>query len=216
MDGETLRSRVAQLVQRTRKAVRLYSSAERLTGGERGGAEQAQLTALQLEQWQQVNTELQRQLAAAVDHPNQKLLANEVVAVRDRFYHEWRNTEAEVHLKQGELLSAGEKGDFVRCAVLGRALVVLKAREQAAQAAHHELQELIDKARLDPRSAGSSMPQQMPLVDADPAIVLNQITQSQIENTTMSGAAPFLGSRAEEPGKQPVMAKVIPLRRQGR
>lgn len=198
MDGDTLRSRVAQLVQRTRRAVRLYSSAERLAGGE-----QAQLTGLQLEQWQQVNTELQRQLAAVMDHPNQKLLAGEVVAVRDRFYHEWRNTEAEVHLKQGELLAAAEKADFIRCAILGRSLVVLKAREQAAQAAHHELQELVERSRIDSRPQESAVAAPSP---RERAVV------------PPTSVAPFVEAQdadTERDRPQPTRAKVIPLRRQG-
>ncbi|NDC36648.1 MAG: hypothetical protein EBZ48_01200 [Proteobacteria bacterium] len=207
MDGDTLRSRVAQLVQRTRKAVRLYSSAERLTGGERSGGEQAQFTALQLEQWQQINTELQRQLAAAIDHPNQKMLAGEVVIVRDRFYHEWRNVEAEVHVKQAELLSAAEKSDFVRCAVLGKALVVLKAREQAAQAAHHELQELVDKTRVEGRGAGPALSE--------------RVEPQSFQASGFHGEGSQVAKPASEAPKEnkeftsPVLGKVIPLRRQG-
>ncbi len=213
MDGETLRSRVVQLVQRTRKAVRLYSSAERLTGGERLSAEQAEFTALQLEQWQQINTELQRQLYAAVDHPNQRLLAGEVLSIRDRFYHEWRNAESELHIKQTELLSAAEKGDFVRAAVLGRALVVVKAREQAAQAAHHELQDLVDRSRIDtkitdrtasvsPAAAKENLP--VAPNNSAPTIILDKIESD-------------LGGKSQKATQTatPQMGKIIPLRRQG-
>ena len=211
MDGETLRSRVAQLVQKTRKAVRLYSSAERLAGGE-----QAQFTSLQLDQWQQINSELQRQLAAAVDRPHQRFLASEVVTVRDRFYHEWRNAESEVHLKQRELLSAAEKGDFVRCAVLGRALVVVKAREQAAQAALHELQDLIDKARIDPRvgvTSGPLEPEQRELIS--PSVVSGTVVGAGVESM-VSPAEPAASSlKSPAPQQSPTIGKVIPLRRQG-
>jgi len=211
MDGETLRSRVAQLVQKTRKAVRLYSSAERLAGGE-----QAQFTSLQLDQWQQINSELQRQLAAAVDRPHQRFLASEVVTVRDRFYHEWRNAESEVHMKQRELLSAAEKGDFVRCAVLGRALVVVKAREQAAQAALHELQDLIDKARIDPRTnagSGASEPQQRELIS--PSGGAEKLVGGVVESEAVSAEPPVTSARSQIPQQSPILGKVIPLRRQG-
>lgn len=213
MDGETLRSRVVQLVQRTRKAVRLYSSAERLTGGERVTAEQAEFTALQLEQWQQINTELQRQLYAAVDHPNQRLLAGEVLSIRDRFYHEWRNAESELHIKQTELLSAAEKGDFVRAAVLGRGLVVIKAREQAAQAAHHELQDLVDRSRIDTKiTERAASLTTGPLKESSPAdynnsasnVILDKIESDMNSKTPKTAQSP-----------NPQMGKIIPLRRQG-
>jgi hypothetical protein len=162
-------------------------------------------------------------LAAVMDHPNQKLLAGEVVTVRDRFYHEWRNSEAEVHLKQGELLSAAEKADFIRCAILGRALVVLRAREQAAQAAHHELQELVEKSRIDPRQYNSPT-QDSPTHDSRTQ-ESGLAAQSQRERAVVppTSAVPIVESQGGESQSagalsgrpQPARAKVIPLRRQG-
>lgn len=142
MEGETFRSRVARLIQRSRKALRLYSSIGRAPADQ--GRE---LSELQLGQWKEVNAELARDLTTALERPNQRGLASEVAELRDRFYGEWRMAEAELHEQQRGLIAAAEHGDFIRATHLSQRLVVLKARVQATQAAHHELSELSDKSR---------------------------------------------------------------------
>lgn len=143
MENETLRSRVALLVQKSRKALRLYSSMGRFGGGE--GSEFAEL---QVAPWREVNAELLRELSAAFDNPNTRALTGAILALRDRFYGDWRRIEAELRLKQQELVSAAEHGDFIKAAHLSRDLIVCKAREQAAQAAHHELQDVVKRSKL--------------------------------------------------------------------
>ena len=143
MENETLRSRVALLVQKSRKALRLYSSMGRLNGGDSN-----EYAELQVAPWREVNADLLRELSAAFDNPNSRALTGAILALRDRFYGDWRRVESELRLKQQELVSAAEQGDFIKAAHLSRDLVVCKAREQAAQAAHHELQDVVKRSRL--------------------------------------------------------------------
>jgi hypothetical protein len=49
---------------------------------------------------------------------------------------------------QRELILSAEKGDFIRASTLSTTLVSLKARVQAGQAAHHELDTLIKKSKV--------------------------------------------------------------------
>lgn len=143
MESETLRSRIAALVQKSRKALRLYSSMGRLSGGET-----TEFGELQVAQWREITSDLLRDLTAALDHPNARTLAGAVLSLRDKFYADWRRIEADLKVKQQELIAVAEHGDFIKAAHVSRALVVLKAREQAAQAAHHELQDVVKKSRL--------------------------------------------------------------------
>jgi hypothetical protein len=143
MENPTFRSRLAELMQKSRKALRLYTSMGRLQT-----SPTAEFNEMQAEQWKEVNADLLRQISHALETPNSRLLANDIFALRDRFHSTWRNSEAEVHLKQKELLSCAEHGDFIKVAVLARELVLLKAREQASQAAHHELHEVLSRSRV--------------------------------------------------------------------
>ena len=142
MDGETFRSRLLTLLQRSRQAHRLYSSMERM---QRGDA--AEFTEMQASAWRSINAELIKQLTAYLDAPHSRQLSNQVVLLRDRFLSEFRANEADVHQRQRELIGASEKGDFVRAAVLSRSLVGLKARAQAVNAAFSELDELLGAQR---------------------------------------------------------------------
>lgn len=148
MEQHTFRSRLAHLMQKCRKALRLYSSVKQLDNGEA-----SDLSELQVLEWRQVNAELLRQLSVALSNPNIKTLTNDVFLLRDRFQAEWRMAETEQHGKQAQLLAVAEKGDFIRAAVLCRELVTVKARTQAAQAAYHELQELLLQAKVAPPPA---------------------------------------------------------------
>lgn len=143
MEHETFRTRVAALIQKSRKAIRLYSSV-----GRGGNAKQSEFTEAQVQEWKDVNVELLHSLGAAIESPGNRQLAANVFALRDRFYNEWRMAEAELHSKHKELLYVVENADFAKAAGLSRRLVVLKARVQATQAAHHELQDLIDQSRV--------------------------------------------------------------------
>lgn len=143
MENLTFRSRLGHLLQKSRKALRLYSSL-----GKKRGDKASELNEAQIAEWRSVNSELHRALAAALDQPHHKHLVSEVFGLKERFFGEWKTSEADLHQKQRELMESSEAGDFIRAAVLSSELVTLKARSQAAQAAHHELGEVVDKSRV--------------------------------------------------------------------
>lgn len=155
MESQTFRSRLAELMQKSRKALRLYSS---MVGN------QSQLNELQITQWREINQDLLKHLAAALEISNPKQVVVEVFALRDRFYSLWRTSESSVHVKQQELIRAAEHGDFVKAGLLAQELVTLRAKEQASQAAHHELQEILGRSRMEPPtielSADCALPDQ--------------------------------------------------------
>ncbi|MBX7145618.1 MAG: hypothetical protein K1X79_14295 [Oligoflexia bacterium] len=129
-------------MQKSRKALRLYTSVERI------GVANAEFRELQAQEWKEVNADLLRQISHALETGSSKALVSDIFTLRDRFYSNWRGAEKEVHQKQRDLIMAAENGDFVKAAILGRELVLLKAREQASQAAHHELHEVLARSKV--------------------------------------------------------------------
>jgi len=143
MDSETFRTRLAKLIQKSRKALRLYTSMGRISSGRN-----AEYTEMQVQEWKEINAELLKQLTSAMENLNHKRLVADVFVLRDRFYTEWRSTESGLHSSHKELIFAAENGDFIKASNLSRSLVALKARGQASQAAHHELQDVINRSNV--------------------------------------------------------------------
>ncbi len=144
MENETFRTRLFNLLQKSRKAVRLYTS---MAGG-LNGETPSPLQEEQAAEWKEINSDLLKQLSLALDMPNARQLAASACLLRDHFYSIWRLSESELQIRHGELISAAENSDYMRAASLSRELVVLKARGQAAQAAHHEIDSVISKSKV--------------------------------------------------------------------
>lgn len=147
MENETLRGRLGRLLHKSRRALRLYTSGHRIPGHRLPGTE-SELTEVQVEEWRRVNAELYKELAQVVEQTNVRQLAQDAFRLRDRLQEEFRNTETELHQKQKAALSLVESGDFIRASSVCRELSMLKARVQATQAAHHELQAVLRRTRL--------------------------------------------------------------------
>lgn len=187
MNEETFRSRLLKLVQKSRKALRLYSAMDRRKG---------ELADAQVQQWRDVNADLLRSLSAVVEAPGNKGLAASVYAIRDRYYHEWRMSESELHRKHKDLVTSAEAGDFLKVANLGAELTRHKARVQALQAVHHELQEVISRSHV-----------------SQPHIELATI---ELEDATDAGADIAASQEMASPSPIQRQAKIIPLRQRAR
>jgi len=138
MESETLRSRLLKLLQKSRQAYRLYTSMGRMPRGVEG----AEHTEMQAAEWRSINAELIKGLSEVLAKATPRELVAGILSLRESFQISFRNAEAELNTKQRELIAAAEKGDFVKAAVVGRVLISSKARVQALQAAHHELENL--------------------------------------------------------------------------
>lgn len=147
MESETFRSRLIQLLQKSRRALRLYTSAgqQQSIGDERL---QSELSSAQVEEWRQANSDLLRKLSEAAEAPHVRNSVCSVLALRNEFQEQWRAAESELAQDQQELELCAKQGDFIRAAVLSAKLVRLKARVQASQAAHHELTNLLRKTKI--------------------------------------------------------------------
>lgn len=198
----TFRSRLLKLLQKTRKAVRLYSSIEsnsidvalRERGFDDAGVE---YRPLQVEEWRKATQNLLRDLSTALEQPNSRRLTVDIFALRDRFHADWRLAESEMHSLHRDIQLAVETADYIKVAQLGKVLVRLKSRVQASQAAHHEIQDVIDKSKV-------SEPQAITLESS--SIVSEAVSNggdiSSRDSDDMYGAS-----------SSNTIAKVIPLRR---
>ncbi|MDC0357356.1 hypothetical protein OAO01_00940 [Oligoflexia bacterium] len=151
MENQTFRSRLASLIQKCRKAIRLYTSMGRMHT-----SDSPDYSERQIEIWREVNIELLRELSEVYNVTDARVIVSEVYALRDLFYSRWRKAERELHVKQGELVVCAEKEDFIKSAILSKKLVIIKAQSQASQAAYQELQSLAGKSKASPQTITSN------------------------------------------------------------
>jgi hypothetical protein len=147
MESESFRSRVVALIQKSRRALRLYTNSAGQAMARVEGAS-PELSAAQVSEWREVNSLLLRKLTSAVESPSTKKVVHDIFAIRNDFQAMWRASESELVTQQRELVAAAERGDFIKASGLSVSLVSLKARVQAGQAAHHELDLLIKRSRV--------------------------------------------------------------------
>jgi hypothetical protein len=147
MESESFRSRLLALIQKSRRALRLYNN----TGGQsivRMEGTSAELSAAQVSEWRDINSLLLRKLTDTADSASTKKLVYDIFALRSEFQSLWRGSESELVQQQRDLIASAERGDFIKASGLATSLVSLKARVQAGQAAHHELDLLIKRSRV--------------------------------------------------------------------
>jgi hypothetical protein len=200
MESESFRSRLLALIQKSRRALRLYNN----TGGQsivRMEGTSSELSAAQVAEWREINSLLLRKLTETADSPSTKKLVYDIFALRSEFQSLWRTSEGELVKQQRDLIACSERGDFIKASGLAISLVSLKARVQAGQAAHHELDLLIRRSRVVRPAAELS---------EDGATVLSTIALLDEQSVQESASAP-------QPYTQPKIAvgagKVIPLKR---
>lgn len=203
MESESFRTRVVNLIQKSRRALRLYSNTVGGQGLVRVDSGSPELSAAQVAEWRDINGILLKKLSEAADSPSTKKLVYDVFALRNEFQTLWRTSEGELVRNQRELVSAAERGDFIKASGLAALLVTLKARVQAGQAAHHELDLLIKRSRVVRPAAE---------LNEDGATVLSTIELLDEQSVNTDSAA-YYQSQAPLQKVAVGAAKVIPLKR---
>lgn len=135
MDKETLLLKIAKLIQRSRKAVRIYSSM--IKGG---NVVQEKYAEVQASQWRDVNNTLLKKLSLIYEQKKTSTLARDFHFLCEGFVDEWRTYQTNLHKLQKELIALSEVGDFVKAGSLVNQLISMKAKIQALEAVCHELQ----------------------------------------------------------------------------
>jgi hypothetical protein len=202
MESESFRSRLLALIQKSRRALRLYNNSGSQSIVRMEGTS-AELSNAQVAEWREVNSLLLRKLTESADSPSTKKLVYDVFALRSEFQALWRTSESELVQMQRELIASAERGDFIKASGLAVNLVSLKARVQAGQAAHHELDLLIKRSRVVRPAAelseeGATVLSTIELLDE------HSVQESHAALSTASFARPKVAAGA---------GKVIPLKR---
>lgn len=198
MQKDTLKIKVASLLRKSRQAVRLYSSLSRFERDDKNDS--AEFQDMQTQTWLQVNTELQNQLSRLVSIDSNKRLVNDLFALRDHFYEEWRGSEAKINVMQKESIQALERGDYIRVAVLARSLIKFRATKEASEAVSHELSRILKSCKRD-----------LSAIDLTKEFSVGNIADSSSENRAQSVSVNQDQARiASEPEIR--LAKVIPFR----
>ena len=140
MEDQTFKSRLVELLSKSRKAVRLYDGVSK---SKRGSA----IAELQATEWLNVNTDLVTALSAILDDLSQKSLSAETSNILEQFTSRTLSTIESMHSKKRKLLSLAEEMDFSQASILSRELVGIKARVQALQAVNNELRSVLKKVK---------------------------------------------------------------------
>lgn len=174
----------------------------------------------QIEEWRSITGNILRQLSSVIERPNAKSLVQDVAIICENFHQTWRSSESELHKAQRDLISASERGDFVRAVTLAEQALVLKARVQATHAAYHELSDLLRYTKVTAH----------PIELTDAHVLPREINifsraraeKEELEQRRRAQAIDGLDSAIElvdremelrEATRGTVQAKVIPLRR---
>lgn len=118
----------------------MYTSMGRMHGNDHGAHSEQQIAI-----WREVNVALLDTLLEVLEKDNREAIVTDIYRIHDRYSQSWRRFQSELHTRQGALISAAENGDFNKCALLSKELILLKARVQATEAAHCELKQLVDR-----------------------------------------------------------------------
>lgn len=221
MESESFRSRVVALIQKSRRASRLYTNTAGQAMARVEGAS-PELSAAQVAEWRDVNNLLLRKLTDSIDSPSTKKVVHDIFALRNEFQTLWRTSESELVVLQRDLVAAAERGDFIKASGLAVMLVSLKARVQAGQAAHHELDLLIKRSRVVRPAA--ELTEESATVLSTIELLDEQSLDEQpkyLQNTYLQNIAGQPNSELGKSGAQAVKmavgagAKVIPLKRRG-
>jgi hypothetical protein len=138
MEDQTFRSRLVELLSKSRKANRLYGGVSRSSRG-------SEFAESQASEWQTVNNDLTNQLSGVLDKDNSKTLPSDVLNILNTFSSQTETTDAEISSKKARLIAIAEAGDFVQSSILSRELVTLRARSQALQAACSEIKSILKR-----------------------------------------------------------------------
>lgn len=145
MEKGSLVERVHELLAKSRKAVRLYSSM----------AQSSKASDSQIAEWRSANQTLVRELTELLASPQTKTVGPGLYQIREIFLASWRDSEEELKKKHFELTKSAENGDYIKSSMLSQELVVLKARAQSSQAVSHEVGQIIEKSKVPPPSVES-------------------------------------------------------------
>jgi hypothetical protein len=224
MSSETFFQRLGSLIQKSRKAQRLYANMGR------SAADNSPFSESQIEEWRSITSSLLKQLMLIWERPHTAGLQRDAALIADNFRQIWRASETDLHRTQKELIAASERGDYTRVLSLAEMGITLKARVQASHAAYHELSEIVGDYDFGVQGDDASLVDTGQRGGADESVFLavrrrseelrvkHQIAEHKSYGQPLSdGIVPLVDKAIDQLDRTekevPSLAKIIPLRK---
>lgn len=145
MVSDTFKTRLLKLINKSRKAVRVYSNAG---GASNFRAKSKPYADMQLKCWRDANERLVEFLHSATKNMNLRKVASEILAYAKQCQQELENREKQLEKYHHELLTYSQNKDYVNAAIISNELIVLKANVQAEKAVLEELEDVLTYANV--------------------------------------------------------------------
>ncbi len=162
----TVEARVVALMQRARKALRIYASVERTPGD----SANAEFVELQAREWRSANEQLLRRLAALVDRGLASLTIARIATIQAEFASELATTRAEYEHQVVRAHDSLARANFVQAAIETRSLVGMKARLESLLAIEQEFATVLRGVRVPedgPAGVREELGEGMPVLAAN-------------------------------------------------
>ena len=145
MSDETFKSKLSKLIQKSRKALRIYSQA---TTPANHRASTKPFADQQIAVWYNVNEELLEFLVEITRNAHLRKVANESLGYAKHCQQKLIEEQEQLDEKHQQLVRFSQSGDFINSAKLSSQLIHLKASVQARGAVLAELEDLLSYANL--------------------------------------------------------------------
>ncbi len=144
MSSDTFKTKLAKLIQKSRKAIRIYSA----VGRDSIGRPSKPYSDMQLKAWYNVNEELLMFLQEVTTKLHLRQVASEILKYAQKLSSQISPEQQKLNSDHRLLIQYTESADFVNSAKLSQELIVLKSRIEAKKAVLHELEDLLTSANL--------------------------------------------------------------------
>ncbi len=144
MSSDTFKTKLAKLIQKSRKAIRIYST----VGRDSIGRPSKPYSDMQLKAWYNINEELLLFLQDVTTKLHLRQVATETLKYAQKLSAQLHPEQIRLNSDHRLLLHFTEAGDFVNSAKLSQELIVLKAKIEAKKAVLNELEDLLSSANL--------------------------------------------------------------------
>jgi hypothetical protein len=138
MQNDTFKTKLAKLVYKIKKAIRLYT-----TVGRGKGSNDKPYAEIQINEWRDINERLLNELQEIIKDNHLRKVSISLDGLRKSYESEALRIDQDIRSKHSELNIFARNGDFVATAKTSSVLIPLKARHQACLAVVEELNILL-------------------------------------------------------------------------
>ena len=140
MTTDTFKTKLSKLINKSRKAVRLYSTVARPGLGK---SNERPYADIQLAEWRMTNEDLLGKLLTIIKNSNIRKAINDIAILKSQYTKTVNDLSLIINTKHRELIETTNIGDFVKIAKISYELIPLKAKLESKKAVLNELEDLV-------------------------------------------------------------------------